>query len=613
MPNLKDLKGGYKVVSSPTQSEPGMSQGKAAQTGFESGVLFGGRPVVAGIGGAAGKALAEYQFARQKDASLLDALKQAAGAIPSGYEEGRQEAVSEQEQAYNQYPETAVISGIGGGLLTAPITPIKSLAGAVKLGAGTGALTALGENEGLVGGATKGALIGAVPYGIGKAFSGAGRAIEGATNEFAQEGGEILKQNADEILAAGNRLGVTPTKGMLSGGKVIPGLESSLEQSPTPFGWMVRRQTGPVREALKEGAESAVQSRSGLGAYEAGDEVKRGLLSRFGEKLDPLSAQFEGLSQEASKVALNPKSKEKIISTISKLEDIRTGGAKAQGLVTDIANRLQGAKNVQELNNVISVIGKQAGASQDPLERQMLGKVYDRLRSFSNRSIVEAGKEIGGEPLAKQFVKEAKQARKGYRELGKDVEAASDVFGFKKGKTIPQSFERLDDVRSEGIIKKAFNINDQATIQKLKDQFPDQFDVLRKTKLQELYDQSLVKGNFSPERFMNNIKKIPEGSRSALFGKDKSKLDDIKKILDARPDRMGPSGTPEGMAFLNMFSPSQNLQDALRYFYYSQGGMNQGLQRAVTKGAKGLQKSDKAAKGLIKGMLGAYPAMTDQE
>lgn len=593
-------------------AKEGMDSGEAALLGAGQQLSFGLSPYVAGgPGGAIGQAIADFQKARREDKSIPNALLEGAKGIPQGFSEGKEQLRQDISQAKEEAPLAYGGGAVAGSLVQAPLTPIKSLGGLLKLSGAQAIGSAIGEGKSLGQSAVDVPLevgLSTIPYGAGKLASRAGGLIGEVTEQYTKDTTRGLKPNAQQITEAAERLGVKPTTGMLSASPTVQGLESSLEQSPSAMsGYLVRKQTEPVRKALQEGSESVLASKSGLDPYAAGSEVKRGLIQRFGEKLDPVAAQFDDITRETSEIALNPKSLEKISNRIVKIDEARLGGPKYQGIANEYAGVIQNAKSADDLKKIATGIGRRLSSTEDRQEVAVLGKVLNQVRSLENRSIVEAGKEIGGEGLAKGLIKDLKGARKGYREIGKEAEKIGQLFGVKSNKaTIPQFLENLDEAQAEQLVKKGFDVNNVEGLKSLKEVFPDQFEVLKNTKLQDIFNKSMDnKQRFSPEMFMRQVKGIKPSAQEMIFGtKDLDKIADIQTLVNSRPDLMGPSGTPRGEAFREMLSPSNNISDFIKYQLYKGGGLSPKAANAVQKGAGLLKKSDKAGEAISRGLIG---------
>lgn len=209
--------------------------GQAALIKAEEGSQLGLRPVVAGIGSAIGNAAA--QASGPSDFNF--------GQVKDAFSSGRNDAIEEQKQAQAQHPTVSTAAKIGGSLLTTPFVGAKGLAASTGLGAGLGAAEAAGSAQSVPEAAFDvglGALGGVGGYGLAK---GAGAALTGRLESFAQTkafkaAGGMLKDfraafnnNPEKI----NQLGST----MLDNGLLQVGddVKSIAQKSET-----LRRQTG---------------------------------------------------------------------------------------------------------------------------------------------------------------------------------------------------------------------------------------------------------------------------------------------------------------------------------------------------------------------------------
>jgi len=196
---LKTLKA-IKSSSTPPPDKGGSLD--AATLGVSQSLLLGGRPIVAGVGGALGNTIG---MVKNSPRGLLDAVKNIPQYAAQGYNDARQEALAEQDKAAIEHPTANTIGQIGGSLATLPLMAAKGLKAAVvssgALGAGQGALESVSRNEDAgdilksagVGGALGGtaALVGA---GLGKGIEKAGESLKQAAESKAfKAAGAMLK------------------------------------------------------------------------------------------------------------------------------------------------------------------------------------------------------------------------------------------------------------------------------------------------------------------------------------------------------------------------------------------------------------------------------------
>ena len=138
-----------------------------------------------------------------KAVSRLEAgmgLKEAIKAGKEGFAKERERANLEEKIAGEKYPGVTLASQLGGAALTAPLTAVKGLSGAIKLGATAGLGTGLskGEDLGDVAGETlKGAVLGGVTQ---KTFDIAGGTLKKiAESEIGQKVLEKTKSASAKV------------------------------------------------------------------------------------------------------------------------------------------------------------------------------------------------------------------------------------------------------------------------------------------------------------------------------------------------------------------------------------------------------------------------------
>jgi hypothetical protein len=152
-----------------------------------------------------------------------------------------------------------------------------------------------------------------------------------------------------------------------------------------------------------------------------------------------------------------------------------------------------------------------------------------------------------------------------------------------------------------------FDTNNYEGLKAVQEFMPEQFDMLKKAKLDSILKKSQTAGELDPKKLINNVKKLEKESREIIFGKGSQQVfDDINTVLDNIPTKVGTSDTPRGNAWSALFSPShysKEMGDAFQYMLLkSKTNKVKGLvgiaSEAVTPGGSG-SKLGKAGKGLL--------------
>lgn len=524
------------------------------------------------------------------------------------YIERRDAALQRMKSHAEENPYQYYGGMVGGGLLGAlagnamlaggakgvqATTAMGRMGQAGKTGAILGGLANPGDTEGEIdalqfGDRARNSLLGA----------GTGVLLQGGA-EFASKGvqagkrglkavGKFLgenkpKENIDEIVEAARKLGIEPTPGMLSDSPVVQGLESSLEQSPTIAGSLVRGKTTPAREGLKKAVQDIADGSTSLSPFEVGERVKAGVIGKVGERNATAGVLFEELRDAYQGMNLPDKSKQAMMRSIRNIKEVKaapnaTFSKKAMQIADDLGNM----ETVDDLVFNRRLVGKElskARKNMDQNEASVLGQIYDKLTGLEERSIkrgvIEStrgvkkgsvGANARANLEAKRLLQGLREGKSQYKDLMGDISDFSKRAKIRRSNTPKQFMDVLEDVPSEALVKKMSNANDVASMKRFGEMYPDEMELVKARKLADFLDRADTKHGPSPRKFLNATKSLGKEAKEMFFGAENN-IDELRTMIDAVPDRMGPSGTPQGMAFQS-FNPWEQLKGAANYGQY---------------------------------------------
>lgn len=595
--------------------------GDTAMQAFGNGLSMGYLPNL--------QALAEKPLAKVYDA-INDT--DVASTVDDDYVTRRDQWANRQKDLFDKNPKTAVAGNLAGGvvsgLATGPLMKGIGTAGegaslAAKMAAGGrtgvvfGALANPGDEEGKESGAQIGDRVlnagfgGAVGASIPLGIEGIRAAGRGAV-ALAQAVKTGTVKGLDQIQAAADKLGVKLTPGMTSDSHVIKGLESSLEQSPTLGGTLVRGQTEPIREGIAKNVENLVADKTSLSANEAGAKIKSGLLETVDQRLAPSREVFNDVAESTREIGVSPRSLEKVVRNIENLPEVRTGrmsGAmsKASQLIED----LKAARSIDEIKNIRTQIGNQlrdAQANGKAQDVAVLSRLMDKVANFEQSNLVRNGiaqARAGGVPASQatkqtqKLLEDLSGARKSFRTEAQTLRDVADNTGLPKFATKgPSQFTAaVDSLQNEKVVKTLFDTGNFEGLSKFKDAFPQEFELARQSYLAGLANDMSHSGMSGMTNIVGKTKSMAPEVRQLVFGAEGAdKLGALKVIKDAFPKMTGPSGTPAGLEYRQTWSPIQQGASLLNY----------GAYRAMTSGAA--QKAAGAV-GSVGEMIANSPAL----
>lgn len=351
---------------------PKMGLGEATVVSGRNALMFGGAPLVSGIGGALGEAAAEASNPTEE--SILKRLSNIPGALKKGFNESRLETKAEQAKADRDQPIGSLVGTLGAGLLTAPLTPITSLKSALALGGAQGALRAAGESESLGEAANlagQGLLSGGIGFGAGKA---------------AAKGAGLV------------------TKGVEAAGKGAKKLSSAL--------------TGLTEKEIETYATRGPEVKKLIAQY--GDDVE-GAADKIREEFaSKIQATKSKVYQDMKSVFEKPANQAKTVDLTKTLEKLEN----KLGSMSEVNKKLRGGE-VSELEEMIKSI-KSVSDNPSAVPLTAANEIKQFLQDSAKSSYLKGGQIFQRGGLAQQAAKEAaNSARTVINEVAPDLAKAN--------------------------------------------------------------------------------------------------------------------------------------------------------------------------------------------
>lgn len=385
--------------------------------------------------------------------------------------------------------------------------------------------------------------------------------------------GRMEKPTAAQIKEASQRLGFKPTRGMLSADDIPGRLESSLEQSPSIAGALVRRNVKPVREGLKNAAGDVVGEVGVMDPYRTGESVKKSILGTAEANLKPLREKYDEIASYTKDIAITDKPKASVARNILNIPEAKVmPGGPADAIAQRYAKAAANISDANSLKSLISLAGQEKRGAKG-VESYVLGQIEGKLKKLQERQIIRASVDSARTPkegamLGRETIAQLKDTNKKYREIAEGMRAFAKDVNLGKVKNIDDFTTKIEGLPSERLSSKLFNTNDVRLLNAVRKQYPNEFKLLRQQELSHIYQASLYKGEISPAKLVANVKKIPPEAQKILFGDKTATLDDIATVYNSLPAKDGPSGTPAGLMTQAIGQPGFEAKEMLRYGRY---------------------------------------------
>lgn len=515
--------------------------------------------------------------------------KQAAGGFdPDAYlakataEQPEEDGVSVRGLLMGATETLPMVGGLLGGVLGAPAGPVGMGGGAALGAAGGKALENIIEAQFFDQDKTRSQLwtdpakeaafeLGSL--GVAQMAGGAKgllrKGYEAATKPFRKMATPI-KEGGEELIKAGERIGVEPTRGMLTGEATIQRTESALAQSPTSAGQEVLSRLEDVDKGLLRASEEALSAgKTPLTKIQMAEQARKAMGSKIEKAFEPAAKVYERIASETPYVDVAKKGMKAISKNIKNLPYAKIVGSQESAFAKQIGKNLDKIKTLDELRNLRSYVGKQlSDPNVSHTMKQTAGEIYGRLsraeqRAITREAIKAARNAKHGQTLAGEMIREIKDANKVYSRVSKDLQSLAQKIGMKRPKNYADFMRNLEQIPDEKFMDKFFNPNNIKALKEFQSQFPEAFDQIRKSRIADVYEKSLTKGEVSIPKLLNRVKRMTPEARKLIFGEGSDqKLKDIETVYNATYKKLGPSGTPEGNVWMAL-KPTKYLTNWL--------------------------------------------------
>jgi hypothetical protein len=229
--------------------------------------------------------------------------------------------------------------------------------------------------------------------------------------------------------------------------------------------------------------------------------------------------------------------------------------SKFEGIINEVKN----LDDLKILRTNVGAAKRGAVANKNWEAARALGDLEGGLTDLRSQTLINSFEKAADGELAKA---EIQAADKIYASTIRDLES---VVGKKLNKGSPKReldafLEKTPEIAR---INKILKTNDPKQIAKLRESFPDVFEAARAAKIAEIAKKAQPGEDINPRTLAKTIAALPVETKNLLFGDEAAKKADyLKTYLDSLPGKLvGPSGTPEGLRWLDVM----NLVNPLYY------------------------------------------------
>lgn len=376
-----------------------------------------------------------------------------------------------------------------------------------------------------------------------------------------------------ELEKASQRLGVPLTPGMKEGG-TFAGLEGSLAKEPSIGGILTRKEIDKTYKSLDDISDLINKDAADVDALTIGVNAKNGIKAKISEELEPAILLFEEVKEKTADLPITESLKKRFKTMREKDAYSRIY---EQG--TKFIDNVDNLQTYSDVTNYRTFVGKELTKAQragDDNAVEFFGNLYDNLNTLRTNAIeynLEARPFVSKSSQITDLLDAQKLADKMYHETHKKYEYLGDLLGI-KSKNMDNLIDRIDDIDDRVLSEKIFNLKKLDEVRKFQTHFPEISDLSRAKMLNDMKKKAMTDGVFSHKKFKTILNKMDDVDLQILAPhiKDIKQIKaDYSKIVDNLPPNIGPSGTPQGLSFQNMFQIPYQAREAFRYAVYRSG------------------------------------------
>lgn len=388
------------------------------------------------------------------------------------------------------------------------------------------------------------------------------------------EGMKKLKPNVGEVDAAAQDLGVPAFPGQRSASEFVQKRYGMTTQSPSPFGVAEQQRIANASEQVSRRVDQTLGPVAPeMSEAELGNALKKGLSETVQKELDPISDLYDEIKQYHQAVPLSERGMGRIGQNVLKIPDlINADGSPLSErspqwlLAKRVSEEVENLKTVDDLKRYRTMLRQDVKG--DPALAHVHGLIQEKLGDLEDRAIVRFAENNMKTPEAKErllgVIEMRKEANARYSSLRDKLADLGDIAG-KRRIYGPQDLIRFieDDITPEKLARKVTKLaqNNSEGLSFLKESFPQEFERVKQYIKSDIRQSAMHDGALDYGKALKQVEKLSPEARSMLFAPEEVKtLRSAKTWREAWPAKFGPSGTPQGIQYLDFFkNPAQWL------------------------------------------------------
>jgi hypothetical protein len=442
-----------------------------------------------------------------------------------------------------------------------------------------------------------GQIIGAVPGLIKGGINSAKGAI---ANKFGPNMEYTPVANKEAIEAAAKKLNINDVpKAVLTDNPLYHDLESSLSQSATLPAKSTRDQYNAFRKGIDDASTKLADLKTPDSDFSLGKGIQQNLADSVNKSRAPVSEMYQELVPHMQKIPVSEPAVNQVFGTLKRNPLFQTKDGAA--MLDEYKNIALSQPELASLKEWRSTLGDSVGPSSAPIDAKRMDALQRAVTSIRDNSINalknDLPKNMHGE--VDDLIGQITLADQAHASNMSDINSVKGVIGNRDFKSPVNFLNKLGETKEADLAQRVSNL-DVGSLRNLQSKFPDVFEQAKTAKVNDMVQRATnsVSG-FNEANFIKQYNGLDKEMKDLIFTPEiQAHVDALTTLKQAIPEQIGKSGTPKGMATMDMFGIKRNLTDLgmKQALDYSTKAQAPELLDAVTRPAIDATKSYPGAK-----------------
>lgn len=518
--------------------------------------------------------------------------------IKDAYKRARDKERASLKKDMSDNPRASITGSIAGAVMS-PLNKVVPTASLMKSGAILGGVGGLGGSESeTLGGmaldtAAGTAIGGTVGAGFDKASSVIRRGAGALKGKFADASNKLAKtpvENLDEVLAASQRLGVKPIEAMKTSNPSYQKLESGLSQSGSFPAMSVREDYNNLFKGLEKAGGKISDLKSVDSDFNLGQGIKAELAEQIAKARAPVSEMYDNIHPDLKQIPVNESIVNRVLGSLKR--DPIFQNAQGREFLDEYRQNIMQNPDLSSLKEFRSTLKSMVNENSLPIDQMRVEAMRKAVTSIRDNSIeamkADLPKHMHGE--VDDLIGRIALADSAHASNIKDINSIKGLVGNKDFGSPTTFLNKLGGAKEADLATRAGNLDIQS-LRNMQEKFPAIFEKARTAKVNEMLQKASPGGEFRESTFFRQYDGLDQELKDLLFDKNMQQhISDLQAVRQSIPDKLGPSGTPEGLMSMDMFNPKRNIYDFLIKKSLDHSGAGQNILKKASESAGAINK-----------------------